>query len=127
MKTIIREMVETIKQLFAQKQQMQEPVVANYEVSGIVEQKTLKKKEELEKAGEKTGKSNKWSQSLTLQLKEYLNDNFDTKGQSARYPSVNVKGNNYRLVVVVKFTVKFVYIRFIGTHKEYDKIDCANI
>ena len=39
----------------------------------------------------------------------------------------NVKGNNYRLVVVVKFTVKFVYIRFIGAHKEYDKIDCANI
>ena len=39
----------------------------------------------------------------------------------------NVKGNNYRLVVVVKFTVKFVYIRFIGTHKEYDKIDCTNI
>ena len=39
----------------------------------------------------------------------------------------NVKGNNYRLVVVVKFTVKFVYIRFIVTHKEYDKIDCANI
>jgi len=35
----------------------------------------------------------------------------------------NVKGNNYRLVVVVKFTVKFVYIRFIGTHKEYDKIN----
>lgn len=77
MKTIIREMVETIKQLFAQKQQMQEPVVANYEVSEIVEQKTLKKKEESEKTGEKTGKSNKWSQSLTLQLKEYLNDNFD--------------------------------------------------
>ena len=43
MKTIIREMVETIKQLFAQKQQMQEPVVANYEVSEIVEQKTLRK------------------------------------------------------------------------------------
>ena len=39
----------------------------------------------------------------------------------------NVKGNNYRLVVVVKFTVKFVYIRFIGTHKEYDKIDCKTI
>ena len=39
----------------------------------------------------------------------------------------NIKGNNYRLVVVIKFTVKFVYVRFIGTHKEYDKIDCANI
>ena len=39
----------------------------------------------------------------------------------------NIKGNNYRLVVVIKFTIKFVYIRFIGTHKEYDKIDCKNI
>lgn len=39
----------------------------------------------------------------------------------------NIKGNNYRLVVVIKFTIKFVYIRFIGTHKEHDKIDCRNI
>ena len=38
----------------------------------------------------------------------------------------NVKGNNYRLVVVVKFTVKFVYIRFIGTHADYDKLDVKN-
>lgn len=39
----------------------------------------------------------------------------------------NIKGNNYRLVVVIKFTIKFVYIRFIGTHDEYDKINCATI
>lgn len=39
----------------------------------------------------------------------------------------NIKGNNYRLVAVIKFTIQFVYIRFIGTHKEDDKIDCANI
>ena len=39
----------------------------------------------------------------------------------------NIKGNNYRLVVVIKFTIKFVYIRFIGTHAEYDKINCKNI
>ena len=39
----------------------------------------------------------------------------------------NIKGNNYRLVVVIKFTIQFVYIRFIGTHKEYNKIDCSNI
>ncbi|MDE6181180.1 MAG: type II toxin-antitoxin system HigB family toxin, partial [Phocaeicola sp.] len=25
------------------------------------------------------------------------------------------------------FIIQFVYIRFIGTHREYDKIDCANI
>jgi mRNA interferase HigB len=39
----------------------------------------------------------------------------------------NLKGNDYRLVVVIKFQIKMVYIRFIGTHNEYDKIDCTNI
>ncbi len=40
----------------------------------------------------------------------------------------NIKGNDFRVVAVVKFTVKFVLIRFIGTHSEYDKIkDIANI
>ena len=34
----------------------------------------------------------------------------------------NIKGNNYRLVVVVKFTISQVLIRFVGTHKEYDQI-----
>lgn len=39
----------------------------------------------------------------------------------------NIRGNRHRLVVVIKFTIKWVYIRFIGTHQEYDRIDCANI
>ena len=39
----------------------------------------------------------------------------------------NIKGNNYRLVVVVKFTIGYIFIRFIGTHNEYDKIDCSTI
>jgi mRNA interferase HigB len=39
----------------------------------------------------------------------------------------NVKGNDYRIVAIIKFTIQFVYIRFIGTHAEYDKIDCKNI
>lgn len=39
----------------------------------------------------------------------------------------NIKGNNYRLIVVIKFTINRIFIRFVGTHKEYDKIDCSNI
>jgi len=34
----------------------------------------------------------------------------------------NIKGNQFRLVVIFKFTIQFVYIRFIGTHAEYEKI-----
>lgn len=39
----------------------------------------------------------------------------------------NIKGNDYRLVVVIQFKPQFVYIRFIGTHSEYDKINCSTI
>lgn len=39
----------------------------------------------------------------------------------------NVKGNAYRLVAVIKFTIKTAFIRFIGAHGEYDKIDCSTI
>ena len=39
----------------------------------------------------------------------------------------NIKGNDYRLVAIVIFASKKVYIRFIGTHDEYNRIDCINI
>lgn len=39
----------------------------------------------------------------------------------------NIKGNDYRLVAIIIFASQKVYIRFIGTHSEYDKIDCSTI
>lgn len=39
----------------------------------------------------------------------------------------NIAGNKYRLVVWINYTYRVVYIRFIGTHTEYDKIDVQTI
>lgn len=39
----------------------------------------------------------------------------------------NIAGNKYRLVVVIRYEYHIIYIRFIGNHKQYDKIDVNTI
>lgn len=39
----------------------------------------------------------------------------------------NIKGNSYRLIAKFNFEKQWVFIRFIGTHKEYDKVDANSI
>lgn len=39
----------------------------------------------------------------------------------------NIKGNSYRLVTKFHFEKQWIFIRFIGSHKEYDKIDANTI
>ena len=39
----------------------------------------------------------------------------------------NVKGNDYRLVVSVRYDRGLMYVRFIGTHRQYDKIDVTTV
>jgi len=39
----------------------------------------------------------------------------------------NSKGNDYRLVVAIDYEFQVIFIRFIGTHNQYDKIDAKVI
>lgn len=39
----------------------------------------------------------------------------------------NIRGNQYRLVVAINYAHGIVYIRFIGSHQDYDKIDAATM
>lgn len=39
----------------------------------------------------------------------------------------NIKGNHYRLIVCINYRTKLIKIRFIGTHKSYNKIDAKKI
>lgn len=39
----------------------------------------------------------------------------------------DIKGNSYRLVVIVIYRFGTIYLRFVGTHAEYDKIEATTI
>jgi mRNA interferase HigB len=39
----------------------------------------------------------------------------------------NIKGNDYRLIVAVAYRFQVIYIKFIGTHAEYDRIDATTV
>ena len=39
----------------------------------------------------------------------------------------NIKGNDFRLVVAVHYNRRMMYVRFIGTHAEYDAINAERI
>jgi len=39
----------------------------------------------------------------------------------------NIKGNDYRLIALIILKVRTIFILFIGTHQEYDKIDASTV
>jgi mRNA interferase HigB len=45
----------------------------------------------------------------------------------SRHVVFNIKGNEYRLVVAVAYRFGAVYVKFVGTHREYDRIDANTV
>ena len=75
-------------------------------------------------------------------LKSWYKEAIDTRWLEPndikqRYPSAdilpdnrvvfNIKGNTYRLIVKIHYNTGIVYIRFVGTHAAYDKINAETI
>ena len=67
-------------------------------------------------------KSSDWKNSNELKL-QYKNASIIGEGRVV----FNLKGNRYRLIVAVDYEFQVVFIRFVGTHKQYDKIDAKTI
>ncbi len=39
----------------------------------------------------------------------------------------NVKGNDYRLIVAIAYRLQVVYVKFVGTHDDYDAVDAQTV
>jgi mRNA interferase HigB len=63
-----------------------------------------------------------WSRPSHVKEK-YRNASF-VKGNRVVF---NIKGNDYRLVVKINYPYRMLYVRFVGTHAEYDKIDVKEV
>ena len=75
---------------------------------------------------------------LLAWYREVIKEDWDTPAKvKAKYRNAsfvannrvifNIKGNDYRLVVKINYPYRFVYVRFVGTHAEYDAIDVKEV
>ncbi|OFY67230.1 MAG: addiction module toxin RelE [Bacteroidetes bacterium RIFCSPLOWO2_02_FULL_36_8] len=63
-----------------------------------------------------------WKNSNELKM-QYANASIIGEGRVV----FNIKGNSYRLVVSIDYEFQIIFVRFIGTHKQYDNINAKTI
>ena len=63
-----------------------------------------------------------WKNSVKLKAK-YRNPSILTSKRVV----FNIKGNDFRLIVDIEYRLKIIFVVWIGTHKQYDKIDAKTI
>ena len=97
-------------------------IIAIKTIKEFWEKKSCRDSEQSLRAWYFEAKEDDWK-SLNDLKKKYRNASIIGNGRVI----FNIKGNKYRLIVAVNYKMKLVFIRFIGTHKEYDKIDAKNI
>ena len=75
---------------------------------------------------------------LLAWYREVEKEDWDTPAKvKAKYPNssilgsnrvvFNIKGNTYRLVVKINYPKRIVFIRFVGTHAEYDRVNVREV
>lgn len=76
--------------------------------------------------------------SLLAWYREVLKADWDAPAKiQERYPTAsflgdgrvvfNIKGNSYRLVVKINFPGRIVYVRYVGTHADYDRVNVREV
>ncbi len=72
-----------------------------------------------------------WYQTTRISTWRSPNDVKNTYANASILPDnrvvFNIKGNSYRLIVKFNYQRQWAFIRFIGTHAEYDKVDALKI
>lgn len=60
-------------------------------------------------------------------MNDLMRDFPKAKALNAERVRFEIAGGNYRLIVAVKFSAKIMFIKFIGTHAAYDRIDALTV
>jgi len=97
-------------------------IIAFRTIRGFFEQTQYSDSETSLRAWYHDAKTTNWKNSNELK-KQYKSASIVGDGRVV----FNIKGNAYRLVVAIDYEFQVIFIRFIGTHKAYDKIDTKTI